>query len=349
MRNGNDEASSASLDELEVLAHSAPALTQSPPVRTTDAERPCYEQGLLRLIDDLDRLQAAWEREPLVATGLGSFTDIISIAAIERMLRGGMPSWGVRMFDHGPELPAGKLAGPGNTHTPGRQPVVDLGKVSEAVARGATLTLQELQTFSPEVGDFAALVSQQTGYLVSCWAFLTPPHSRGVNQHEDRASVFLRQVEGSKRWRVSRALQRRPGRAWRPADGAVEILDVVLHEGDCLYMPRGFIHVGETEDEPSLHLTLSMDTLTWTILLQQALTAAAVESELLGEMVPPRFDVTTDRRSLFEQRRELLNRTLAGLRYSDVATALAGDSPSRKASAGTLANAVLGRPGERSG
>src|SRR6185437_6381244 len=83
--------------------------------------------------------------------------------------------------------------------------------------------------------------------------------------------------------------------------------------------------------------------------LQQALTAAAVESELLGQMTPPLFDQRADRESLFEQRRELLNRALAGLRYSDVATALAGDARCTETGPDTLADALYGRSGENSG
>src|SRR5689334_5123301 len=111
MRKGNDEASSASPDELEVIAHTAMAATLTPPLPVTAdvAQRPCYEQGLLRLVDDLDTLLAVWEREPLVTTGVGSFADIISTAAVQRLLRGGLPISAVRLLDHGVELPVDKL------------------------------------------------------------------------------------------------------------------------------------------------------------------------------------------------------------------------------------------------
>ena len=347
----NNAASSALLNELAVPAHPAatPMHACPTPVTTNGAQLPGFEQGLLRLVDDMDTLRVAWEREPLVTTGIGSFTDIISTAAVQRILQSGLPISAIQLFNNGVKLPTDELVRPVTAGARGRHPVADLVKISEAVARGATLCLHEMHTFSPEVADFAALVAQQTGYQVGGWVFLTPAHSRGADPHADSSSIFMCQVEGSKRWRISRPLKSRPGKRWRPADGAVEILDVLLREGDCLYMPRGFVHVGEAGDEASVHLSLSLDTPSWAMVLEQALTVAASGSEVLGQLPPPLFDQGADRRALFEQRRELLNRIVDGLRYSDIAPAPAGDASYPRTATDTLADALFGRSGERSG
>jgi bifunctional lysine-specific demethylase and histidyl-hydroxylase NO66 len=283
---------------------------------------PAYRSGLLRLVDDLDRLAAAWEREPLVTTGLAPVTDIFSTAAAQRLLPG-LPLSAIRLFNHGERYPDERFARPLDHNARSRQRYPDAGRVAQALAEGATLVLEELQTFSSEVAEFAALLAQQTGYRTDCTAFLTPANSRGLNPHTDPVSVFLLQVEGSKRWRISRGRQRWPHAGWRPGDerGAAEVLDVVLRAGDCLYLPRGFIHVGQTTDEASVHLSISVSTDTWASILQEALFTAAVRTELLREMPPPLFD-PSDREQLFRERRELLARALATLQHRDLVAAL---------------------------
>jgi lysine-specific demethylase/histidyl-hydroxylase NO66 len=298
--------------------------TQLRPTGVTEIEsdsQPATKEGLLRLVDDVDRLLAVWEQEPLVITGLGSFSDIFSTAEAERMLRSGLPLPALRLFDHGEKPPSARFARPLDFNPRSRQQFADVGKVSQAVSRGATLVLEELQTFSPSMAEFVGILARQTGYRIDSTAFLTPAHSRGADPHADPVSFFLRQVEGSKRWLISRGRERWPHQRWQAGseEGAEQVLDVVLHEGDCLYLPRGFIHVGETADDPSVHVSISLNTETWATALQAALAAAAPETEALREMLPPLFD-PVDREELFRERQALLLDVLGRLRYDDLST-----------------------------
>ena len=116
--------------------------------------------------------------------------------------------------------------------------------------------------------------------------------------HTDAQRVLVLQCHGRKRWRV-----------WRPPDPAAApgsdplkrgkgddvlalgdlddapLLDVVLGPGDALYVPAGFPHTTDTlgcalENEPSVHLTLGVDTHIWGL---DGLGARAGALALLGE------------------------------------------------------------------
>ena len=116
-------------------------------------------------------------------------------------------------------------------------------------------------------------------------AYVTPPQSQGFDDHYDVHDVFVLQVEGEKRWRIHapvheaplrdqpwtdrRARRRRRGRAPEP------LIDVVLRPGDCLYLPRGFLHAATALGAVSTHLTLGVHTWTRHALAEQVLDAGA--------------------------------------------------------------------------
>ncbi len=305
-------------------------------------------ENLLRLVDDIAVLESAWERRPFVSTPRGGFDAVFTVAAAERLLFAGLPLASARLFRDGRPLPSGLIARSGGSGARVRDRQVDGAKVIRHVGDGATLTLEDLQSHSPRIAAFAAALFRETGYEADCTAFLTPPHSRGVDPHYDPVSVFLRQVHGAKRWRISAPAVRWPGRrtgfdAAAVAAAGEPVLDVVLREGQCLYIPRGFVHVGETAGEPSVHLSVSLRAATWGSVLGVLLAAAAEESEELRESLPPRF-ATADTRQLFQDRLNLFAKHLAALRWDDAPLArlrAEADQPVHRP--GALSEALAGR------
>ncbi|MYV98881.1 cupin domain-containing protein [Streptomyces sp. SID3343] len=275
--------------------------------------------GLLRLVDDLRALRTAWEREPFVSAGLGDFSDVFSLDAAERLVHSGLPLTSVRLFRDGELLPSEAILRDRGSNARSREKLADNAKVTESVGAGATLVLEELQTYSPEVAGFAAALTRETGYEADCTAFLTPARARGIAPHYDPVSVFLRQVHGSKRWQISAPTKRWPSRveAVDPRMPTEPVLDVVLKEGECLYIPRGFVHVGETTDEPSLHLSTSLRSVTWETVLRSLLAAAAEQSEPLREALPPVF-AEFDGGAVLRERVDVLTEYLAGLDWSRI-------------------------------
>jgi lysine-specific demethylase/histidyl-hydroxylase NO66 len=275
---------------------------------------------LHRLVDDLDVLRTAWEREPFVSTGLGDLDDVFSVEEVERLVHSGLPVESVRLFRRGEQVPREQYTRGRERGVRDRYHLVDPDRVRRLVAAGATLVLDDLQSHSDPVAAFAARVAEATGYETDCAAFLTPGGTRGAAPHFDMVSGFLRQVWGSKRWRVGAPARRWPNRRTEADPAAVEVepvLDVVLHAGDCLYIPRGFVHVGDTTDEPSAHLSVSVRSATWEAVFRAMLAAAAEGSEELREALPPVF-AKADRAELFRERSAALAEYLAGVRWSDI-------------------------------
>jgi hypothetical protein len=261
-------------------------------------------------------LRSHWEAEPFVATGLGAFDDVFGPAVVERLLRGGgLPLPSVRLFRDGAELPTTGLARHRERGSAAREPLVDAAAVDRALAAGATLVLEEVQTYCPTVADLCAEVTAETGCRTYSAAFLTPAAAHGVAPHYDTAGVLLRQVHGSKRWRIARPRDRWPVQEWAPGrETDVErepVLDVVLREGECLYIPRGFTHVGTATDQASIHLSVGLKPLTWGMIVRHLL-AEQLDEEPLRECLPYGFH-RADPAALADQAAERTGRLAARL------------------------------------
>lgn len=275
--------------------------------------------SLLRLVDDLQVLRAAWEDHPVVSTGLGGFDDVFSVDQAQLLLSQ-LPLAAVRLFRDGRQLPAAAFArSAGRAGRGGDRSLVDGPALARHLRDGGTVVLEELQTYSPQVAAFAAGVSRATGYGTYCAAFLTPGRARGVAPHYDTASVFVRQVLGAKRWQVRAPVRRWPDREWTPGTDVdtTPVLDVVLREGDCLYIPRGFVHAGEATGQASVHLSVGVLPTTWGTVLNRLLATAAQDCEPLREALPPAF-ARVDRAALYRERLAALAGCLSRLEKTDV-------------------------------
>ncbi len=227
--------------------------------------------------------------------------------------------------------------------------------VLREVAAGATLVVEELQSYCPAVASFASSITAETGFPTYCAAFATPANSRGVAPHYDTGSVFVRQLDGSKIWRVSRPVQHWPVREWSSGQDVDTdlVLEVELQAGDCLYIPRGFIHAGTATAQASMHLSIGLVPPTWGTLLRK-LTETALDDESFREALPYGFHtMAPDKlRSMLADRISLLTGRLDQLTDSAAASAVlaqAGPPPGRQApAAGALRAALFAELAERS-
>jgi len=256
--------------------------------------------ALRRLVEDESALREAWERAPLVSSGLDDFGDVFSLSIAERVLHSGIPSSAVRAYLNGAKVPSEgfTVTGPGcNT-----APRVCGASLSAQISEGVNVVLEYVELFCPEVARFLTALARDLGFAaLDGAAFIAPAGSRGV-VHYDTSSVFLRQVRGSKRWRVFAPTERWPVGDWQPTMkvGTEQVLEVVLRVGDCLYIPRGFIHVGDATTEGSIHLSVVMRTPTWGDVLRVAVENAA-KCEALREAVAPLF-MHADEGRLFREK-----------------------------------------------
>lgn len=182
---------------------------------------------------------------------------------------------------------------------------VDPPKVWRDYTEGCTIRLLCPHKYVDEVHNMLGLLEMEWGCMVGANAYLTPPKvAQGFAPHYDDIDAYCLQLEGSKRWKVypprsdAEKLPRYSSRDFTEDDlnDTRPCMDVVLEEGDLLYMPRGWIHQACTQDDHSLHLTISaMQTWSWADLMETVLPIAlnnlitSGSAENLRNGLPRRF------------------------------------------------------------
>ena len=156
-------------------------------------------------------------------------------------------------------------------------------KLVRLFAEGATMVLQGLHRLWPPLIGFSQELAADLGHPVQVNAYVTPPQSRGFSDHYDVHDVFVLQIEGEKRWRIHAPVS--PGTAahqpWTDRRADVEaaartepVLDAVLRPGDCLYLPRGYLHAATALGGVSTHVTIGVHAWNGHVLAEQLLAVA---------------------------------------------------------------------------
>jgi hypothetical protein len=191
------------------------------------------------------------------------FTDLLSVAAIdEHLAAGGLRRPAVRLARDGEVLPAASFTRRARTGSVWIDDLVDPGRALAAFADGATIVLNSLHRWWPALGRFCAELEGELGHPVQANAYLTPAGASGYAPHHDTHDVLVLQVEGTKRWTLRPPLVDAPLERHR-SDHALAatqpaLADELLEPGDCLYLPRGWIHSASAQTEASLHLTIGI-------------------------------------------------------------------------------------------
>ena len=154
---------------------------------------------------------------------------------------------------------------------------------------GHTVVLQGLHRLWPPLIEFAGALTTDLGHPVQVNAYITPASSQGFSAHYDVHDVFVLQVAGEKRWRISEPVHPAPLRDQPWTDRRAEVaaraeeepvLDTVLTPGDALYLPRGYLHAAEALGGVSCHLTVGVHPVTRHAVLEALLAIVADEPEL---------------------------------------------------------------------
>ncbi|MBB1047832.1 cupin domain-containing protein [Dietzia cercidiphylli] len=205
-------------------------------------------------------------------------------------------------------------------------------------AAGATLVLQGLHRFWPPIIDFVRGMTSDIGHPVQTNAYITPPANRGFDPHYDVHDVFVLQVSGTKRWRVHEPVHHYPlaDQPWTDHREAIAerakdepVIDTVLEPGDCLYLPRGWVHSAEAQGDTSIHLTVGVAPLTGHDVATAMIEALSSEEELRASL--PFGLAPADAASAEPHAREVLD-VLARLiaEKQEQLSALAGDALAEK-------------------
>ncbi len=167
--------------------------------------------------------------------------------------------------------------------------VADPILVAERVTEGATLILNDVQTWSAAVARICAALGREVHGRAWANLYVAPPQAHGFVPHIDETDVFVLQLRGEKHWALYEPAKEFPpltpiSRPFEPVGPPLET--VVLRPGDVLYIPRGQPHSAETHERDSIHITIAVTPATWVTALHAALHELAERDERVRHAIP---------------------------------------------------------------
>ena len=276
--------------------------------------------SLLHPFSSAEFLADYWERQPLVIRRGDSrrYQNLMTDRDLEDLVS-----------DPNTRYPAVRLAREGSFYRPevyssdvqvgqcSFSGVLDLNRIAEEYAKGATLTLPALHRIWKPLGALCVRLEQELDHRIHANAYLTPGRTAGFKPHYDTTGVLVLQLAGTKRWQIREPPLKLPHteQPFRPEGfnpGSV-LMEVELEPGDLLHLPRGYVHSTTTSQGHSAHVTLGINVYTWVDVVR-GLIPAALDSEELRQALPPGFASRAELRPALIGR---LKQILSGLPTAD--------------------------------
>ena len=268
---------------------------------TTPATRPTSptteaRAAAARCVADWDEFAGElFGRAPRLWPGIdpAGYADLLSIDDVDALVTGaGLRFPAVKVVRGGRKIAPGGYTRSGVVGGVGLDDLVDAEAVRAAFAEGSTIVLASLHRYRPALARFCEALEQALSHPVQVNAYVTPADARGLDLHWDTHDVFVLQCFGEKHWRVygegCRAPLRHQHRSGSLEPQGEPLIEATLRPGDCLYVPRGFVHGAETRDAASAHLTVGILTVSWVDVLRGLLGAMEERAEL-REALPVGF------------------------------------------------------------
>jgi lysine-specific demethylase/histidyl-hydroxylase NO66 len=245
------------------------------------------EESVLARLIAVDRDQFAsqyWGQQPLLSPAgdlpAGRFSELLDADAIDELVsERGLRTPFLRVAKNGATLTDRAFTAPGGVGAGIADQVSD-DKLVRLFADGSTLVLQALHRVWPPILEFCQRLAAELGHPIQANAYVTPPQNQGFSAHYDVHDVFVLQTEGEKRWLIHPPVLESPLRdqPWADRKAQVEkraqgppLIDAVLRPGDCLYLPRGYLHAATALGGVSTHLTLGIHVWTRYALAEQVM------------------------------------------------------------------------------
>ncbi|MPW65021.1 hypothetical protein C0160_08640 [Moraxella catarrhalis] len=137
-------------------------------------------------------------------------------------------------------------------------------KLYSYLKNGATLTANRIVN-EPIINNYAKQISRFTGFPTICSAYIAFGEKSSFRPHWDSRDIFVLQTVGKKRWLIYPPSFKNPlymhkslhlGEQYPcPTD---PIMDIILEEGDILYLPRGYWHDPLPLGMETVHLTIAI-------------------------------------------------------------------------------------------
>lgn len=183
------------------------------------------------------------------------------------------------------------------------------------------MVLQSLHRSWAPLARFCRDLELSLTHPVQANAYLTPAGATALAPHHDTHDVFVLQVHGHKHWQVREPAMPAPlprHRSRRQEAAAQALLfEADLSPGDCLYLPRGFVHAAAATEGVSLHITIGVHPVTAHDVLRAALNRAG-DHPAFRAPLPAGFANDEGRTSLQEAVRACLAEAAEWLGRADV-------------------------------
>jgi ribosomal protein L16 Arg81 hydroxylase len=257
-----------------------------------------------------DFLAEYWQKYALLIRGneKARFQPLLPATDIEAVLlmADKLPSEAVELVGRTSEIEHEKSKSPGG--------------IKDFFLQGSTIRVRGIEKHSGPLTELCRNIEQELGFPTRANLYCTPAGARGFDLHFDTHEVLVLQLLGKKKWQVYEssfrlplenvpplpfeddraALKRARGVRQAVQDGISEAelgplaLEGLLEAGDCLYLPRGFVHQAESLDEASAHLSIGIHVLTWLDLLAVALGQTANRQESFRQALPIGWNMDAD-------------------------------------------------------
>lgn len=243
--------------------------------------------ALARCVGDVDRfLDRHWGGAPLYrrAADTAAFGDLFSLDDVDRFVASSSPRLPTfRLVRDGKPLDPATYTRSGRIGGQSVSGIGDPARIFDHFRAGATIVFQGLQRSCPPLTRFCRDLELELSHAVQANAYVTPAAARGLGVHYDTHDVFVLQLAGTKAWSIYDPVLEDPlpSQPWKgtAGDAGEPCLSVEIAAGDCLYVPRGFLHSAEAQTAMSAHLTIGVVTTTWYDVVGELVRSAADEPE----------------------------------------------------------------------
>lgn len=176
-------------------------------------------------------------------------------------------------------------------------------KVYELFKAGATVTWSSLNHVLPKMRVLADMINSELSVRTDPVAFLTPAGRKGYPPHHDPVDLFIVQLSGTKRWKLWDMPNPRKGdnESYTHEELGEPTLDILLSQGDVLYLPYGTPHAAVAEEQTSLHLSIMMRPRMWSDLLLETAKEILAEDPIYNEYPLLAREVTHQTEAEFRQ------------------------------------------------
>lgn len=239
-------------------------------------------------IDNWERRFFAIERNcPNYYANLFSLTEADSLLSTTSL----QSSW-IRIVNQGKETPLRTL------QSTGLGPRATLLESLYAQHRdGSTLVMQSIHERCHAVKNLCQSLAKELSANIHVNVYLTPPDNGGLATHYDTHDVFVLQIHGSKHWKVYDRPTQLPltSQPFKSDEAQVDNLfkELILQQGDMMYLPRGVHHAAVAGESTSMHLTIGIHTITWGAVFLGAMQELICKDRRFRESLPPGFATKT--------------------------------------------------------